>query len=55
MLTALFSGGDLDVYLNIADLALALLLAVAALTPTDKDDTIATRAQNLVRALRVRR
>ena len=37
-----------DQFVSIADTLVTLFLAVAALTPTEADDTIAARVKNLV-------
>lgn len=44
MLSTIFASGA---WVSIVDAVIVLLLAIAAVTPTDKDDSIAARVKNL--------
>lgn len=43
---------NFDDYIQIATIAFALLAAIAAVTPTDKDDKVVDRIRNLIKKIK---
>jgi hypothetical protein len=42
---------NIDTYINIAGAVIALLTLIAAITPTDKDDGVMSRVNNVFKKL----